>query len=87
MLENLIALFLGIGLNFLTTFKDRNQKGKRVRPWEWAKLHPYTTALAILAPFSVVYVMGVDQVDKIAALGLGYAGSDATSAAIQGANN
>ena len=87
MLENTVALLLGIALNFLTTLKDRNEQGKMVWPWAWCKAHPYTAALAILAPLTGAWVMGMGEISKLTAAGLGYAGSDVTSSLAQGAKN
>jgi hypothetical protein len=87
MLENAIALLLGIALNFLTTLKDRNETGKRVYPWAWCKANPYTAALAILAPLTGAWVMGLGEISKLTAAGLGYAGSDVTSSIAAGAKN
>jgi len=87
MIENVVALLLGISLNLLTTLKNRNEDGSRVLPWSWYKEHPYTATLAVFAPLTGAWVMGLDEISKLTAAGLGYSGSDVTSAISKGAQN
>lgn len=87
MVENALALLLGIALNLLTTLKRRNDQGKRITPWGWCRDYPYTALLAVLTPATGAYIMGLEEISKVTAIGLGYAGSDATSSIVQGAKN